>query len=189
VAHYYLGMALLNLGRADAALAQFRSAQKFKPDDFRLAAQVVQLEAAVVAAAPPPRKVQAPVRKTPPPDGPPRSVLVVDDSPTIRRLLGLTLEKNGYQVVEAADGEEALDRARERTPDVVLLDVQMPGMDGYAVCQRLREHPATARTPVVLLGGRDGARVHAGGPDRHVAKPFQPAALVRVVRECCPAAG
>ncbi|HKB05186.1 MAG TPA: response regulator, partial [Gemmataceae bacterium] len=192
VAHYYLGMALLNLGRAADALAQFRAAQKFKPDDFQLAAQVVQLEALVPPPAPPPRKGPPgqTVRKTPPPaTGPVRSVLVVDDSPTIRRVLGLTLQKNGFQVVEAADGEEALDRAREKAPDVVLLDVQMPGMDGYAVCQQLRQSPATARTPVVLLGGRDGARPRAGGPDWHMPKPFRPAAVVRVVRDCCPAAG
>jgi twitching motility two-component system response regulator PilG len=196
VAHYYLGMALLNLGRPEDALPQFRAAQKYKPDDPNLVAQVVQLEAAVSDAAPPTRKFQAPprARPTPPPAGPgPKTVLIVDDSPTLRRILGLTLQKNGFQVIEAADGEDALDRARERPPDLVLLDVHMPGLDGFAVCKRLREDPATARTPVILLGGKDGfldrMRGRTAGSDRHVAKPFQPDALLRVVREYCPAAG
>jgi twitching motility two-component system response regulator PilG len=194
VAHYYLGMALLNLGRPEEALPQFRAAQKFKPDDPNLVAHLVQLEAAVEDAAPPARKAPAKPRPAPSPTDPgPRSVLVVDDSPTLRRILGLTLQKHGYHVVEALDGEDALDLARRRTPDLVLLDTHMPGLDGFAVCKKLRQDPATARTPIVLLGGRDGfldrMRGRMAGSDRQVAKPFQPDALVRVVREYCPAAG
>jgi twitching motility two-component system response regulator PilG len=197
VAHYYLGMALLNLGRPEEALPQFRAAQKYKPDDPNLVAHLVQLEAAVEDAAPPTRKMQAPPRPRPAPQAPtgpgPRSVLVVDDSPTVRRIVGLTLQKHGYQVVEALDGEEALDLARQRAPDLVLVDTHMPGLDGFAVCKRLRQDPATARTPVVLLGGKDGfldrMRGRMAGSDRQVAKPFQPDALVRVVCEYCPAAG
>jgi CheY-like chemotaxis protein len=114
---------------------------------------------------------------------------VVDDSPVLRRVLGLTMQKNGYDVVEAGDGEEALDLARRRAPDLVLLDVQMPGLDGHEVCQRLRQDPATARTPVVFLGGKDGILDRLRKRDRHVPKPFRPADLVGVVREYCPAAG
>jgi twitching motility two-component system response regulator PilG len=195
VAHYYLGMALLNLNRPYEALPHFRAAQAFKPNDTKLVGQLVQLEAAIVEAAPPPRKKprRPPAPKPPVPDGPRKSVLVVDHSPVLRRLVGLTMQKNGYDAVEAADGEEALERARERIPDLVLLDVQLPGTDGHEVCKRLRQLPGAARTPVVFLGGKDGIldriKHKVAGTDRHVAKPFRPADLVGVAREYCPAAG
>lgn len=195
VAHYYLGLALLNLGRPADALPQFRAAQKFKPDDAHLVAQVVQLEAVVVDAASRAQKpTETPSKNgAPAAQGPKRSILVVDDSPVFRRVIGLILEKNGFAVTEAADGEEALDQARSRAPDLVVMDIQMPGMDGYAVCKQLREQPTTARTPVVFLGGRDGVldrmRLKVVGSDPHMSKPFKPAALVRAVREYCPAAG
>jgi CheY-like chemotaxis protein len=195
VAHYYLGIALLNLGRPADALPQFRAAQKFKPDDGHLVAQVVQLEATVVDVVSSERKnAKAPAKdEAPAADGPRPSVLVVDDSPVYRRVIGLILEKNGFAVAEAADGEDALGQARDRAPDLVVLDVQMPGMDGYAVCKRLRDHPPTARTPIVFLGGRDGLldriRQKVVGSEPHMAKPFKPAALVRAVRDYCRGAG
>jgi twitching motility two-component system response regulator PilG len=193
VAHYYLGMAHLNLGKPEEALPQFRAAHRLKPDDPLLTAQVVQLEAVLADSAPPTRRMTSP----PPPAAPAadgsRSVLVVDDSPTLRRAVGLTMQRNGYRVLEAADGEEALLHVKEAgAPDVVLLDVTMPGMDGYAVLKRLRQEPATARTPVVLLG-RDGfldrMKGRMAGSDKYMTKPVRPDTLVRVVREYCPAGG
>jgi twitching motility two-component system response regulator PilG len=190
VAHYYLGMALLNLGKPDEALPQFRAAQRLKPVDPILAAQVVQLEAVLAEAAPPARRPDPPPAPTPPADGT-RSVLVVDDSPTLRRMVGLTLQKNGYRAIEAADGTEAFEQVHAHgPPDVVLLDVTLPGMDGYAVLKRLRQEPATEHTPVILLG-RDGfldrMRGRVAGSDKYLTKPVRPDALVRVVREYCPA--
>jgi twitching motility two-component system response regulator PilG len=186
-AHYYLGMALLNLGRADDALVQFRTAQRFRPADSAFAAQVTGLERAMDEAAPLARPPALPGG----PNSAPKSVMVVDDSPTIRKLVGLTMAKNGYRVVEAGDGEEALEQIRTAgAPDLLLVDVIMPGMDGLTLCKRIRQNPDTARVPVVILSAHDGlldkVRGKMAGSDRYLTKPFEPAALMRVVREFCP---
>jgi twitching motility two-component system response regulator PilG len=187
-AHYYLGMALLNLGQAEEAMPQFRAALKFRPADSGFASQVAGLEEALAEVAQPAR----PAPPRPRPAGQkPRSVMVVDDSPTIRKLVGLTMSKNGYRVVEAGDGEEALEQIRaEGAPDVVVVDVVMPGMDGLTFCKRIRQDPATAQVPVIILSALDGVldkvRGKMAGSDRYLTKPFEPAALVRAVREFCP---
>jgi twitching motility two-component system response regulator PilG len=191
--HYYLGMALLNLGQADEALAQFKAALKLRPGDDAFANQVKGLEIAMAAiAAPPARPEPPPVPRPAANQAPtPKSVMVVDDSPTIRKLVGLTMTKNGFKVVEAGDGEEALEQIRlEGVPDVVLVDVIMPGMDGLTLCKRIRQDPVTARVPVIILSAHDGfldkVRGKMAGSDRYLTKPFEPAALVRAVREFCP---
>ena len=186
-AHYYLGMAHLNLGRPEEALIQFRTAHRFRPADSGFATQVAGLEKALDDASPPSRLVTAGTG----PNATPRSVMVVDDSPTIRKLVGLTMAKNGYRVVEAGDGEEALEHFRTAgAPDLVLVDIVMPGMDGLTLCKRMRQDPATARVPVVMLSAHDGlidkVRGKVAGSDRYLAKPFEPSALMRVVREFCP---
>jgi twitching motility two-component system response regulator PilG len=196
-AHYYLGMAHLNLGRLAEAVAQFRAAQRLRPNDVPFAQQLAALEDALADAAPPTKRIDL-HSQAPKPQGRPRdprkSVLVVDDSPIVRRLVTLTMQKKGYRVVEAADGEEALEQVRyEGPPDVVLLDATMPGMDGATLCRQLRQDPANAQMPVVFLSGRDGtmerARGKSTGPNRFLPKPFEPAALVNMVRECCPTGG
>ena len=138
-------------------------------------------------ATPPPPPTPAPVTR---PILSTKSVMVVDDSPTIRKLVGLTMAKNGFRVVEAGDGEEALEQIRaEGAPDVVLVDVVMPGMDGLTLCKRIRQDPVTARVPVIILSGHDGyldkVRGKMAGSDRYLTKPFEPAALLKAVREFC----
>jgi twitching motility two-component system response regulator PilG len=194
-AHYYLGMAHLNLGRLAEAVAQFRAAQLLRPNDAAFAQQLAGLEDALADAAPPTKRIdlhsQVPKRSTKPHD-PRKSVLVVDDSPTVRRLVTLTMQKNGYRVVEAADAEDALEQIHaEGPPDVVLLDAIVPGLDGPTVCQQFRCNPTTAQVPIILLSSRDGpldrTRGKTAGPNRYLPKPFAPAALLSMVRECCPA--
>ena len=103
-------------------------------------------------------------------------VLVADDDPDIRSLVTLRLEKSGYEVVAAGDGEQALAKALERIPDVALLDVMMPKLDGYEVTERLREQDETRHLPVILLTARvqetDIARGVEAGADDYVKKPF-----------------
>jgi DNA-binding response OmpR family regulator len=103
-------------------------------------------------------------------------VLVADDDPDIRSLVTLRLEKSGYEVVAAGDGEQALATALERIPDVALLDVMMPKLDGYEVTERLREQDETRHLPVILLTARvqeaDIARGVEAGADDYVKKPF-----------------
>lgn len=109
-------------------------------------------------------------------------VLVVDDDPMVVVLIELNLELSGHEVVTCDTAEEGLQLARDVEPDVMLLDVLLPGMDGEEACIRLREDPRTAELPVVLLSGRtlasDRDRAMAVGATDYVTKPFDPVELV-----------
>jgi diguanylate cyclase (GGDEF)-like protein len=112
-------------------------------------------------------------------------ILVVDDDPALRELIAVQLENAGYETVRAADGEEALRLATEHEPDVVVLDVSMRGLDGYAVCRRLQERDPSA-PPVIFLTGRAHTNeriegLESGAVD-YVVKPFEAAELVARVR-------
>jgi DNA-binding response OmpR family regulator len=108
-------------------------------------------------------------------------VLVADDDPDILALVRFRLERDGYEVLSAPDGETALDLAIARTPDLAVLDVMMPGLDGYEVTRRLRDHGPTETIPIILLTARvqepDVERGYAAGADDYVTKPFSPQAL------------
>lgn len=116
-------------------------------------------------------------------------ILIVDDDPTIVRLLEVNFRLDGFDVQSAGYGEDALTLAEESPPDVILLDVMMPGLDGYEVYRRLREIPALERTPVFFLSAR--AREDAKSQEilssdpgvvDYITKPFDPAELVAIVR-------
>jgi CheY-like chemotaxis protein len=109
-------------------------------------------------------------------------ILVADDDADVRELVVFRLERAGYAVVTAGDGDEALKLARERRPAVCVVDVMMPGLDGYELTERLRESPETADSLVVLLTASvQESAVRRGfdaGADDYVRKPFSPAELV-----------
>jgi DNA-binding response OmpR family regulator len=113
-------------------------------------------------------------------------ILIVDDDPVIVRLLQINFRLEGYDVDTASRGEEALERVRVERPDVVILDVMMPGLDGWEVCRQLKENPAVRHVPVIFLSARaqdeDRQRGYALGVDEYVTKPFDPAHLVEIVR-------
>ena len=116
---------------------------------------------------------------------PPR-ILAVDDNPNNLEILKVRLEAEGYEVVTAADGEEALARTHELMPDLVLLDVLMPKLDGIAVLKQLKQETAQRFLPVILVTARSDTRdivegLDAGGDD-YLTKPFEQAALVARVR-------
>ena len=102
-----------------------------------------------------------------------RSVLIIEDDPRIRRMLQMTLQREGLEVIEAGSGEDALEQLGERSFDVILLDLMLPGKDGFEVCREIRK---TSNTPVIMVTARsDSHDVVAGleaGADDYVSKPF-----------------
>jgi len=114
------------------------------------------------------------------------SILVVEDEEEIQELVAYNLEKEGYRVLRAASGEEALRRAKADVPDLVLLDVMLPGIDGLDVCRRLKRDAATEGVRIVMLTAKgEEADVVTGlemGADDYVIKPFSPRVLVARVR-------
>ena len=116
----------------------------------------------------------------------PTRVLVIDDEAPIRLLCRVNLEAEGMSVLEAADGPSGLEKARAEAPDVVLLDVMMPGLDGWRVAEDLLDDPRTAAIPIVFLTARAELRDRARGIDLggidYVTKPFNPVELAPLVR-------
>src|SRR6478735_2964020 len=114
-------------------------------------------------------------------------VLVVDDEAPIRLLCRVNLEAEKMEVLEAGDGPTGLEMARKEHPDVILLDVMMPGLDGWRVAEELLEDPATSSIPIVFLTARAELRDRARGLDLggldYVTKPFNPVALATLVRD------
>lgn len=108
-------------------------------------------------------------------------VLVADDDDDIRDLVAFRLDRAGYEVLRAGDGQQALDLAKEHVPDLAVLDVMMPKLTGYDVTRELRADAATSRIPVILLTARvqeaDVARGFEAGADDYVKKPFSPQEL------------
>ena len=112
-------------------------------------------------------------------------ILVVDDEPTIVRLMEFILARQGHEMLVAVNGEEALEKIRAHSPDLVLLDIMMPRIDGYEVARAVRADPATALLPIIMLSAkaqeediRKGLEI---GVDEYITKPFSPEHLVHVV--------
>jgi twitching motility two-component system response regulator PilG len=174
---FWLGMALINLRKYTEGLAALERSVAKRPHDTALAAQVAALAATLRPASP---------------EKPPRAtVLVVDDSPTIRRVVTTKLEKLNCKVLIAEDGMDALTVLRTTTPDLILLDITMPRLDGYQVCKIVKGAAETKHVPVVFISGKDGffdkARGRMAGSDAYVTKPFGPDALSRVLQTFVPA--
>ena len=113
-------------------------------------------------------------------------VMVVDDSQTIRRTAETLLTREGYTVVTAQDGFEALARIADAPPDLIFIDIMMPRLDGYQACDLIKGNPRYARTPVVMLSSKDGlfdrARGRIVGSDEYLTKPFTRDELIGAVR-------
>jgi two-component system alkaline phosphatase synthesis response regulator PhoP len=112
-------------------------------------------------------------------------VLVVDDEEYIQHILNFSFGAEGYEVVTASDGEEGVSKAREEKPDIIVMDIMMPKMDGYEACKQIKTDPQTKDIPVILLTakGRDADRKLGTevGADDYVVKPFSPGRLIERV--------
>lgn len=113
-------------------------------------------------------------------------VLVVDDSPTVRKIVQLTLQRERIHVVTAGDGLSALAAVADEQPDLILLDIMLPKMDGYNICQVVRRNLAYRDLPIIMLSGKDGLfdkmRGKLAGSTEYMTKPFDSAELVQTVR-------
>ena len=172
-----LGVAHLNLRNYQAGRQYLQEAARLNPNNVILAGQVnaiaIRLEEIDRAANTPSTMPQG------------RTILVVDDSATVRKLISAKLEKSGHKVICAEDGVEALARIAEIVPDLVLLDITMPRMDGYEVCKNIRSNPAAQAIPVVMISGKDGffdkVRGKMAGTTGYVTKPFGPETLMKAL--------
>lgn len=153
-----LARAYLNLRRSNDALPHLRRAIEIRPDEHKVRRVLEQLRG---------RKL----------------VLAVDDSMTVRRIVSVVLERSGYRAAVACDGDDALVKIREELPDLVLLDVMMPGLNGYQVCRLIRQDERASRVPVVILSSSllDRIKGRLAGVNDYLAKPFEPERLVQTI--------
>ena len=112
--------------------------------------------------------------------------MVIDDSQTIRRTAETLLTKEGFTVVTAQDGFEALSKIADHHPDLIFIDIMMPRLDGYQACALIKANPRYAGTPVIMLSSKDGlfdrARGRIVGSDEYLTKPFTRDELISAVR-------
>ena len=111
----------------------------------------------------------------------PEKILIVDDDVDTLRLVGIMLQRQGYQIIAATNGQQGLSKALEERPDLILLDVMMPDMDGYEVTRQLRQAPPTAQTPILMFTAKsqldDKVAGFEVGVDDYLTKPTHPAEL------------
>ena len=172
-----LGIGYLNLREFEQGFLYLQEASRKNPDNEFLARQVDSLFVRLEEIS-----QQENVRVA---SAKPKSVLVVDDSATVRKLIAGKLEKSGYIVLTAADGIEALEMLKTNTPDLILLDISMPRMDGYQVCKAIRGMDSTKNTPVIMISGKDSffdkVRGKMAGTTGYITKPFGPETLMKVI--------
>jgi two-component system cell cycle response regulator DivK len=119
-----------------------------------------------------------------------KRILAVDDQEDNRRILRDLLTSAGYEVIEATTGEDAVTTAETQVPDLILMDIQLPGIDGYEATRRIKANPRLRQIPLIVvtsyaLSG-DDAKAYSAGANAYVSKPFSPRALLAKVREYLP---
>ena len=116
-----------------------------------------------------------------------KKILLVDDEEDLRKMLKFRLEAVGYDVKEAADGQEGLDKAKKEKPDLIILDLMLPKIDGYKVCRMLKFDEKYKKIPIILFSARaqekDKMIGKEMGADAYITKPFEPEALVGKIKE------
>jgi twitching motility two-component system response regulator PilG len=119
-------------------------------------------------------------------EGSASKVMVIDDSQTIRRTAETLLAREGYAVITASDGYEALGKIVDHHPDVIFIDIMMPRLDGYQVCALIKGNPKFSGTPVIMLSSKDGvfdrARGRIVGSDQYLTKPFTKDEILAAVK-------
>lgn len=172
-----LALGHFNLGNLPKGLSYLIEATKLNPDDIVLSSQVNALKIRLSEIEKQKDHQEAMPKNL--------TIFVVDDSATVRKLIAGKLEKSGHEVVCAVDGIDALHKMSEVIPDLVLLDINMPRMDGYQVCKMIRANDSTKDVPVVMISGKDGffdkVRGRMAGTTGYITKPFGPETLMKTV--------
>ncbi len=116
-----------------------------------------------------------------------KKILLVDDEEDLRKMLKFRLEALNYDIVEAGDGESALKKAKSVNPDLILLDLMLPKVDGFEVCKRLKSDDNYKKIPIIMFTARaqekDAELSKEVGADAHITKPFEPQELVEKIKE------
>ena len=194
-AHYYLSIAHLNLEHWEEALNLFHKTVKLAPekkifsDQLRRLLNRMALESSTDSFrkdTPIPKKRAAPEDEFPQ-DTKKKRILVVEDSPTTRKVISITLGQKGYDIIEARDGLEALGRLNEERPDLILLDIILPKMDGYKILSIIKDNDLFRDIPVIMLTSKDGMinkwKGKRAGASAYLTKPFEPEKLVATVEK------
>ena len=172
-----LGIGHINLKNLRLGYAYLQDSLKLNPNDVVLSSQINALAIRLAEM-----EQQESIHSSMPRN---RKILVVDDSATVRKLISAKLEKSGHEVLCAMDGIEALEKINTIMPDLILLDINMPRMDGYQVCKLIRNNEATKDVPVVMISGKDGffdkVRGRMAGTTGYITKPFGPETLMKTV--------
>ena len=193
-AYYYLGMAYLNSENWEQALTHLDKAVKLDPMRQFFSKQLQTLlnhmastkaitgqnyfpqeKAADDAAA----TAQSLIKRN--------KILVIEDSSTTRKVIAITLSQSGYEIIEATDGLEALSKLNETRPDLILLDIILPKMDGYKILSIIKENPEFKQIPVIMLTSKDGiinkVKGKVAGSTAYLTKPFDPTQLVATIEK------
>jgi twitching motility two-component system response regulator PilG len=193
ICSYYLSLAHLNLEHWEDALNQLyktvklQTRKEYFSDQLKLllkhmaSAEVVS-EKIVFSPAENPggSEIYRPLEKR-------KKILVVEDSSTTRKVISVTLDQHGYETIEARDGLEALSRLNEETPDLILLDIVLPKMDGYKILSIVKCNQEFEKIPVIMLTSKNGfinkVKSRVAGSVAHLTKPFDPADLIKTVKK------
>ncbi len=191
-AHYYLSLAHLNLANWEEALTHLDKSAKLAPTTKSYAYHLQTLLNHMASAKAAPLTDSISHQKE---SGRPQAtreslvdrkkILVVEDSTTTRKVISITLGQQGYEIIEAGDGLEALSKLNETSPDLILLDIILPKMDGYKILSIIKEDPDFGDIPVIMLTSKDGilnkVKGKVAGSTAYLTKPFDPAQLVETI--------
>ena len=172
-----LGVGYINLKSLRKGLSVLQKASRLNPNNVVLDSQVNSLAIRLSEI-----EEMESVHNLMPKD---KTIMVVDDSATVRKLISGKLEKCGHIVITAVDGQDAMEKLNDVVPDLILLDIAMPRMDGYQVCKMIRNNDTTKEVPIVMISGKDGffdkVRGRMAGTTSYITKPFGPETLMKML--------
>jgi twitching motility two-component system response regulator PilG len=193
-AYYYLGMAYLNSENWEEALTHLDKAVKLDPMRLFFSKQLQMLLNHMASTKAitgqnylPQEKASDDAAATAQNLIKRNKILVIEDSSTTRKVIAITLNQNGYEIIEATDGLEALSKLNETRPDLILLDIILPKMDGYKILSIIKENPEFKKIPVIMLTSKDGiinkVKGKVAGSTAYLTKPFDPTQLVATIEK------